>query len=235
MKQVRKRLTYANVMSTIGIFLVLGGATAFAASQLRKNSVGSKQLKKNSVTAAKIKKNAVTKAKIKNGAVDGAKIIDGSVTGSDINLTSTPFARIVAKFRGSATIEVPTTNFAVYPLSSSTYTQGAEELNSYAGAIDVSFAPSCTAPRSVIAVASVDPKNPAEPSELEFSAVGVVQDETGASPNQRIELGPYLLLATKFEPGTATPRTISLTVKAECKTGSGVTASNGAVDVIGTK
>jgi hypothetical protein len=78
-KQIHKRLTYANVMSTIAVFLVLGGASALAASQLGKNSVGSKQLKKNAVTAAKIKNNAVTSAKIKNGAVSGAKINVGSL------------------------------------------------------------------------------------------------------------------------------------------------------------
>jgi hypothetical protein len=60
-------------MSSIAVFLVLGGATALAAG-LAKNSVGSKQLKKNAVTTAKIKKNAVTTPKIKNGAVTGAKI-----------------------------------------------------------------------------------------------------------------------------------------------------------------
>jgi hypothetical protein len=52
-------------MSSIAVFLILGGATAFAASHLGKNSVGSKQLKKNAVTTAKIKKAAVTGAKIK--------------------------------------------------------------------------------------------------------------------------------------------------------------------------
>jgi hypothetical protein len=108
LQQIRKRLTYANVMSSIAVFLVLGGATAFAATQLGKNSVGSKQLKsnavtaakikknavtgakikKNAVTGAKIKKNAVTEAKIKNGAVTGAKIPDGAITGSKVN-TST--------------------------------------------------------------------------------------------------------------------------------------------------
>ncbi|MGN6663507.1 MAG: hypothetical protein ACTHK6_04780 [Solirubrobacterales bacterium] len=55
MKQLRKRLTFANVMSMIAVFVALG-ATAFAATQLPKNSVGTKQLKKNAVTAAKIKK-----------------------------------------------------------------------------------------------------------------------------------------------------------------------------------
>ncbi len=50
MKSVRKRLTYANVMSSIAVFLVLAGGTAFAASQLGKESVGTKQLKKEAVS-----------------------------------------------------------------------------------------------------------------------------------------------------------------------------------------
>jgi hypothetical protein len=58
MKSVRKRLTYANVMSSIAVFLVLGGATAFAASSLGKNTVGAKQLKKHAVTLAKISPSA---------------------------------------------------------------------------------------------------------------------------------------------------------------------------------
>ena len=57
MTNLRVRLTYANVIiSTLCLFLLLGGGAAYAASQLGKNSVGTKQLKKNSVTTAKIKK-----------------------------------------------------------------------------------------------------------------------------------------------------------------------------------
>jgi hypothetical protein len=76
--QIRKRLTYANVMSSIAVFLVLGGATALAAG-LAKNSVGSKQLKKNAVTAAKIKKNAVTTTKIKKDAVTGTQVNEATL------------------------------------------------------------------------------------------------------------------------------------------------------------
>jgi hypothetical protein len=81
-KQIRKRLTYANVMSSIAVFLVVGGATAFAAGHLGKNTVGTKQLKKNAVATAKIKKNAITTAKIKKNAITSAKIRGGAV-GSD--------------------------------------------------------------------------------------------------------------------------------------------------------
>ena len=84
MKQIRKRLTYANVMSSLAVFLVVGGATAFAAGELGKNSVGTAQLKKNAVTTAKIKKEAVAAGKIKNGAVGTSKLSAGSVTGEKL-------------------------------------------------------------------------------------------------------------------------------------------------------
>jgi hypothetical protein len=83
-KQIRKRLTYANVMSSLAVFLILGGASAFAAVQLGKNTVGSKQLKKNAVSAAKIKNEAVTNAKLKAGAVTETKLSNGAVTSSKL-------------------------------------------------------------------------------------------------------------------------------------------------------
>jgi hypothetical protein len=72
--RVREKLTYSNVVSTICLFLLLGGATAVAASQLGKNTVGSKQLKKNAVTTEKLKNQSVTAAKVKNGTLTGTQI-----------------------------------------------------------------------------------------------------------------------------------------------------------------
>jgi hypothetical protein len=63
LKALRAKLSYSNVVSTICLFLLLGGA-AVAATNLPKNSVGTKQLKNNSVTTAKIKNGAVTGAKV---------------------------------------------------------------------------------------------------------------------------------------------------------------------------
>lgn len=63
MQRLRSKLTYANVVATLALFVALGGAS-YAATQLPKNSVGAKQLRKNAVTAAKIKNRAVTGAKI---------------------------------------------------------------------------------------------------------------------------------------------------------------------------
>ena len=66
--KLRGRLTYANVASTLCLFLLLGGGAAYAGSQLGKNSVGTKQLK--------------------NGAVTGVKVKDGSLTGADVDAAS---------------------------------------------------------------------------------------------------------------------------------------------------
>jgi hypothetical protein len=70
---LRGKLTYANVMATIAVFIALGGAS-YAATQLPKNSVGTKQLKNNAVTGAKIKNQAVTAAKIADGTLTGMQI-----------------------------------------------------------------------------------------------------------------------------------------------------------------
>ena len=59
MDRLRKRLTYANVVSTLCLFLLLGGGAAFAASQvLPEDSVGTKQLKDAAVTPRKLSKSA---------------------------------------------------------------------------------------------------------------------------------------------------------------------------------
>jgi hypothetical protein len=68
MKRICGKLTYANVMATVAVFIALGGA-GYAAVKLPKNSVGAKQIKANAVTGAKIKNGAVTAAKIAPGAV----------------------------------------------------------------------------------------------------------------------------------------------------------------------
>lgn len=59
MHRIRGRLTYANVIATIALFIALGGAS-YAAIKLPKNSVGAKQLKKGAVTPAKLSKASAT-------------------------------------------------------------------------------------------------------------------------------------------------------------------------------
>lgn len=70
---MRPKLTFANVVSCLALFIALGSG-AYAASHLGKNSVGAKQLKKNAVTTAKVKNEAITGAKVKKGTLTGAQI-----------------------------------------------------------------------------------------------------------------------------------------------------------------
>jgi trimeric autotransporter adhesin len=72
MKRFRPRLTYANVIASLALFVALGGSAV--AAGLAKNSVGPNQLKKGAVTASKIGKKAVTNGKIAPKAVTAGKL-----------------------------------------------------------------------------------------------------------------------------------------------------------------
>lgn len=58
MQRFKSKLTYANVISTIALFLVLAGGTAFAASQWARESIPAKALKKESIGPGKLTKAA---------------------------------------------------------------------------------------------------------------------------------------------------------------------------------
>jgi hypothetical protein len=66
MRKLRQQLTYANVVSSIALFVVLGGG-AYAAATLPKNSVGSTQIKANAVTSSKVKDGSLLSKDFKPG------------------------------------------------------------------------------------------------------------------------------------------------------------------------
>ena len=256
MNQIRKRLTYGNVMSSIAVFLVLGGGAAFAASQLGKNTVGPKQLKKNAVrtakikggavTAAKLHKNAVKAAKIqngavvtnklKNGAVTGDKVADGTLSGAKINASSTSFSQIVEKLRGNSS--VPFTPGQVYPFNNATYTQPTGRDDQYLAAFDVKFAAGCVQPRVAAALLTKDAANPGSPAPPEIVGYGYVLDKGAGEVTRRVNFGPYTLPADPmFSIAPISPRNHSFSVllsSAACSSGSGVSATGAELDVIGT-
>jgi hypothetical protein len=63
---MRSRLTYANVLSTIALFIALGGG-AYAATQLPANSVGTTQLKNSAVTSRKVKDHTIVRKDVASG------------------------------------------------------------------------------------------------------------------------------------------------------------------------
>jgi hypothetical protein len=99
LRAVLRRLTYANVIATLALFLALGGGAVWAANH-KAAKVGTGKLKPNAVTAGKIKANAVTQAKIRENAVTAVKIRKEAVsfeklaagTGVVATATSSPVA-----------------------------------------------------------------------------------------------------------------------------------------------
>lgn len=250
MKQIRQRLTYANVISTLALILVVGGATAIAARvpkhsvgphQLKSNAVTTPKIKANAITTRKIKKNAITAVKIKDkaikneklddNAVTTAKIANGSVTGAKIDAATMPFGRIVQEARGSSTKALPEATLTVYPLQANTYTQPAGRDDTYVGQLEVVIPESCEGTREITAGLLVDPVNPTAPTADEFVATRNLVD-TGPDPlTARLSIGP----AVGFQPAKATTHSLYLAAEASCETGSGVTATSGGIDVIGTE
>jgi hypothetical protein len=111
LRAIGRRLTYANVVASLALFLALGGGAVWAAT----SKIGAGQLKANAVTAGKIKANAVTQPKIRGGAVTAAKLHANAVTFGKIaagtNVIATATSAPVA-VDGSGTVVV---NFANPP------------------------------------------------------------------------------------------------------------------------
>jgi hypothetical protein len=232
MKRLRPRLpSHTTVVAYLCLFLLLGGG-AYAAQK-----IGSGQLKKNAVTTSKIKNGAVTTKKLKNGAVNGAKVADGSLTNADVNVASLPVTRIVQKMRGNATTSVPTApsgTFAVVPLNNPTYTQPGDETDLFTGAADVTFQSTCTGNRSATAAVLVDSPDPTSVAhQQDIVAAGFTEDSTSGTSRARVNLGPYA--GSRVGSGSATTHTVYLVITGTCAGGGGITASNAAVDVIGSR
>lgn len=86
-RAIRQRATYANVMSTIAVFVALTTGTAFAAA-----NISGLHVRNGSLTGADIRNNSITSADaaglrgidVVNGSLSGADIKDGSIGSADV-------------------------------------------------------------------------------------------------------------------------------------------------------
>lgn len=116
MSRIRTHLTYANVMVTVLLFIVLGGG-AYALQG--KNSVRSDDIKNGEVKTADLDGSAVTSQKVKND----------SLKPGDIDST-------VASPHGSGDVQTgPPFTPVSYPLSGNTWTQPAGEVEMISGTV----------------------------------------------------------------------------------------------------
>jgi hypothetical protein len=124
MRRVRPRLTYANVISTLALFLILAGGGAYAAKKHSKGAVKTKDIKNLAVTNPKIGNLAVTEPKIGNLAVTNPKIGDKQVKTGKLGELSVTNAKLAdgAVSAGKTSFAVASGRIASNPAAGATLT-----------------------------------------------------------------------------------------------------------------
>ncbi len=79
LRTIRDRLTYANVMSTLAVFIALGGSS-YAALK-----VGSKEINDGAVRSVDLRNNDVRGKDVRNGTLTGRDVKPNGIAGGSIN------------------------------------------------------------------------------------------------------------------------------------------------------
>jgi hypothetical protein len=113
MKRLRLRLTYANVMSTLAVILVVGGGTAYAANTVFSGDIVDGQVKTAdlgdaAVASTKLGGGAVTSDKVADASLKGRDVLDDTLKGADIDEAS-----LALSFQGTADVATRRTTVGV--------------------------------------------------------------------------------------------------------------------------
>jgi len=139
----RPRLTYANVVSTLALFLAVGGGAAYAASKVQSSdlapgSVRTSKVFKRAITSGKLAVGAVRSNQIADGAVGSKQIADGSIGSKQIGAAAVapsnlqfPVFYATSPTGGSAPV---TQSTDPYPIANGTWTQKPGQINVVFGA-----------------------------------------------------------------------------------------------------
>ncbi|MDX6617182.1 MAG: hypothetical protein QOD60_2273 [Solirubrobacterales bacterium] len=182
------KLTYANVMSTIAVFLVLAGGVAWAGHKLIKGG----QIKNGAINTKKLKNGAVTNPKIGSQAVDTGNLADKAAKQGKIGQNA-----IITEKLADGAVTTGKTSFAVAsgrvisnPGASSTLTVPLVNING------ISLTGVCTRDSSTNITVSISVDGPAPGV---FSGVSAGQAPPATSPanvignslpNIAVSLGP---------------------------------------------
>lgn len=136
---MRSKLTYANVASTIALFLALTGGVVYAASK-----IGTKDIKRQAVTKKKLAPGAVKNGKLAAGAVSTEKLADAAVGNGQVKSDSIqpdkltfPVFYVATPSGGSQAVS---NNQEPYPLTNNQWTQGKDAVNVVFGASTATLA-----------------------------------------------------------------------------------------------
>lgn len=89
LRRIRTKLTFANVVSMIALWVALSSSVAYAA-----NTIFSEDIVNGEVKTADIHGNAVTNGKLAGNSVTGAKVANGTLTASDLAANSVANGKI---------------------------------------------------------------------------------------------------------------------------------------------
>src|SRR5438067_4022237 len=134
LRRLRPRVTFANVVSILALFVALGGTTYAAATigsnEIKTNAVLSRHIKNGQVKTNDLGDNSVNGPKLAHNAVSGAKVSDHSLTGSDIDQSSLRLSNVIARPVGGklAASALTTSSTTPYPLASATFRQRPGEI-----------------------------------------------------------------------------------------------------------
>lgn len=133
----RSHLTYANVVSTLALFLALSGGVAFAASKIHSGDIAggavhTSNLFKRAVTSGKLGLGAVRSSQVADGAIGAKQIAGGSIGSKQIGTAAVapsnlqfPVFYAASPTGGSAPV---TTGPDAYPITGGTWTQTPGEI-----------------------------------------------------------------------------------------------------------
>lgn len=155
----RPRLTYANIVSTVALFLALGGGAAYAADKIQSGDIAGNAIKPaniapGAVHTPKVFKRAITSGKLAVGAVRSNQIADGAVSAKQIAAATIGSGQIGEGAVAPSNLEFPvfyaasphggsapvTGGLDPYPIADDSWTQNPGEINVVFGAAAATLA-----------------------------------------------------------------------------------------------
>src|SRR5438477_11548516 len=110
MSRIRgRRLTYANVVSTLALVIALGGGAAYAAG-----TIGSDDVIDNSLRSVDVHDGTLKGVDVGDGSLSGAQLKDGSVEAKD--LARSAVALVAARPHGDTDVDTTGSSPVTYPL-----------------------------------------------------------------------------------------------------------------------
>jgi hypothetical protein len=234
--KLRPHLTYANVVSSVCLFVVLGGS-AYAAATLSNNSVTSKHIKNGQVKRDDIARNAVNSSKIANSSLLADDFKAGQLPAGPPGPkgesgpqgqqgakgeAGAAASGIVARPRSTGPLTPSTAGvYEEVPLTGNTWTQAADEMNTAWLKAQITNNACVGGPGSPVGSSVV---------------LNVKVDGTVVAPFVIGSTSPmWEAFPVDLEPGAATPHTLTVEATHSCGDSGSFTINSVAINVIGTR